>query len=255
MPESATITKICDPNWSYTPTYLQKMAFVEQFIESQPHNAKILEVACGEEVLVEEFGKKGWHIEGLDLNYESGCVRRGDVRNLPYPDACFDAVLFLDALEHLAFVDQPKALSEIHRVLKPQGHLVLSVPNLAHLNSRIGFLLRGKLDRTDAETDHVGERPLVEYQRLLKQCDFTAQKSTGISFTVPFVYRRIICRRPATFKWLHDALEPLARAFPSLAMLAIFVCHKGSEPRKGAKVSAIDRMQVARLGGHTQAFS
>src|SRR5439155_22377455 len=114
---------------------------------------------------------------------------------------------------------------------------------------------RGKLDRTDVETDHVGERPISEYQRLLKQCDFTTLKYTGISFTLPFIYRRIICRRPARFKWLHDALEPLARAFPSLAMLTIFVCQKGIEPRYGAKVSALKRRQVARLSGHPQAFS
>jgi len=38
------------------------------------------------------------------------------------------------------------------------------------------------------------------------------------------VYRRIICKRPAWFRWLHDLLEPLA--VPSLAMLNIFVCRK-----------------------------
>lgn len=247
--------KNLDPNWSYTPTYLQKMGFVGQFIQSQPHTAAILDVACGEGVLVEEFRQKGWLIDGLDLNYESKCVRRGDVRDLPYPDASFDTVLFLDALEHLAFEDQPKALSEIHRILKTRGNLVLSVPNLAHLNSRIRFLLKGNLDRTDIETNHVGERPLSEYQRLLSQCGFSTLKSIGVSFTIPFIYRRVICRHPAKFKWLHDALEPLARALPSLAMLTIFVCQKGSEPPRGDKISLFKRMQVARLSGHPRAFS
>jgi glycosyltransferase involved in cell wall biosynthesis/SAM-dependent methyltransferase/predicted O-methyltransferase YrrM len=247
--------KNLDPNWSYTPTYLKKMAFVRQFVHSQSRAAKILDVACGEGVLVEEFREKGWHIEGLDLNYESECVRRGDVRNLPYPDACFDAVLFLDALEHLAFEDQAKALSEIHRILKARGYLVLSVPNLAHLNSRIRFLLKGNLDRTDIETIHIGERPLSEYQRLLKQCGFSTLKYIGISFTLPFIYRRVICRRPAKFKWLHDLLEPLARAVPSLAMLTIFICQKGSEPPTGDKIPLFKRMQVARLSGQPQAFS
>jgi SAM-dependent methyltransferase len=216
-----------DPNWSYTPTYLQKMAFVRQFVQSLPRAAKILDVGCGEGVLVEEFRQMGWDIEGLDLNYESEFVRRGDVRAIPYLEASFDTVLFLDTLEHLAFEDQTKALVEIHRVLKPKGCLLLSVPNLAHLNSRIGFLLKGKLDRTDVETNHVGERPIFENERLLKQSDFRAVKCSGISFTLPFIYRRIICRSPAKFKWLHDAFEPLARAFPSLAMLTIFVCRKG----------------------------
>ncbi len=219
--------KNLDPNWSYTPTYLQKMAFVSQFIQSLPRAAKVLDVGCGEGVLVEEFRQKGWDIEGLDLNYESESVRRGDVREIPYPDASFDTVLFLDTLEHLAFEDQPKALSEINRVLKPSGYLVLSVPNLAHLNSRIRFLLKGRLDRTDVETNHIGERPLWEYEQLLKQRGYSVLQRVGTSFTLPLIYRRIICRRPAKYRWVHDALEPLARAFPALAMVTIFVCQKG----------------------------
>lgn len=47
-----------DPNWCYTPTYLHKMAFIRKFISSLPHNVKILDAGCGEEVLVEEFLRK-----------------------------------------------------------------------------------------------------------------------------------------------------------------------------------------------------
>ena len=92
-----------DPNWSYTPTYLRKMALVRQFIESQPPRYRILDAGCGEGVVVEEFRRKGWEIESLDLNYESEFVRHGDVLCAPYADASFDVVLFLDILEHLAY--------------------------------------------------------------------------------------------------------------------------------------------------------
>lgn len=186
-----------DPNWSYTPTYLRKIAFVQQFIESLPMTKKILDVGCGEGVLVEEFRKKGWAIEGLDMNYESEFVQRGDVKDMPYADASFDLIVCLDTLEHLTFEDQPKALSEIHRSLKPDGHLVMSVPNLAHLNSRVRFLLCGKLDRTDIELNHLGERPIWEYEQLLKKCGFYLLKRIGITLTLPYVYRRVICKHPA----------------------------------------------------------
>lgn len=146
-----------DPNWSYTPTYLQKMSEVRKFVESLPIKAKILDVACGEGVLVEEFRQKGWDIEGIDLNYQSEFVRRGDVCDLPYNNGEFDIVLFLDAFEHIEFKDQPMALSEINRVLNKSGYLVMSVPNLAHLNSRFRLLVRGVLDRTDIEENHPGE--------------------------------------------------------------------------------------------------
>lgn len=62
---------------------------------------------------------------------------------MPYHDNKFDLVICLDVLEHLAFKDQPLCLLEIRRVLKENGKLLISVPNLAHLNSRLRFFLKG----------------------------------------------------------------------------------------------------------------
>lgn len=223
-----------DPNWSYTPTYLRKMAFVRNFIAAQSRGIKILDVACGEGLLVEEFRQKGWQIEGIDLNYESEYVKRGDVCNMPYYlNASYDLVLFLDAMEHLLFEEQPKALAEIHRVLQPKGYFVISIPNLAHLNSRFRFFFQGNLDRADSEKDHPGERPIWEYEKLLRQSGFAVLKRIGITFTLPYIYRRIICKHPKRFRWLHDALEPLAQLFPSIAMLPIFVCKKANPVSSG----------------------
>ena len=199
-----------DPNWSYTPTYLRKMAFVRSILEKLPKDAKILDAGCGEGVLVEELRAKGRDIQGVDLNYESEFVKRGDVRNLPYPDNSFDAVLLLDVLEHLPFDAQAKALNELYRVLKFNGCLVLSAPNLAHLNSRFKFLLKGVFDRTDIEENHPGERPAAEYRKLLEDQGFQLNKSSGITFTFPILYRRIICQYPAGMRWL--ARAPIARA-------------------------------------------
>jgi len=46
---------------------------------------------------------------------------------LPWPDASWDWVLLLDVLEHL--VDPVRALQEARRLLRPQGRLVLNLPN------------------------------------------------------------------------------------------------------------------------------
>ena len=211
-----------DPNWSYTPTYLRKMAFVRCFVQTLPVEARILDAGCGEGVLVEEFSAQGRHIEGLDLNYESAFVRRGSILEMPYPDASFDLVLLLDVFEHLAYVDQPRALQEIRRVLVNNGYLLASIPNLAHLNSRFRLFFFGKLDRTDIETDHLGERPMWENVKLIRQAGFEIERIKGITLTLPGIYRQVICRRPAWFRWLHDLLAFFA--FPQLAMLNIFVC-------------------------------
>src|SRR5262245_54305512 len=206
-----------DPNWSYTPTYLRKVRFVEDFVNALPRSTRILDVGCGEGVLVERFHERGWTIAGVDANYASDLVRLGDARNLPHEDQSFDLVMLLDVLEHIGFSEQSQALSEISRVLRPDGYFLMSVPNLAHFNSRVRLFFQGNLDRTDAETDHIGERPIWEHKTLLEKCGFSILDCVGLTFSLPYVYRDIICKNPARFRWLHDALEPCAAIFPTLA--------------------------------------
>jgi SAM-dependent methyltransferase len=212
-----------DPDWSFTPTYLRKMRAVRAFIDGLPRQARILDAGCGEGVLVAEYRGQGREIEGLDLNYESESVRRGDVRCLPWKPGSFDAVLLLDVLEHLQFDQQSVALAEIARVLKPGGSLVVSVPNLANLNSRCRLLLRGRLDRADSELEHPGERPMAEYLELLTAAGFRPDRLIGVTLTVPLVYRRLVCRWPRRLRWLHDLTEPLAARLPGLALLVVVI--------------------------------
>jgi glycosyltransferase involved in cell wall biosynthesis/SAM-dependent methyltransferase len=58
----------------------------------------------------------------------------------PYPDGHFSTVLCCELLEHLA-VDPMHMMTEINRILKPGGHLVLTTPNLASLRSLSAILL------------------------------------------------------------------------------------------------------------------
>jgi len=61
---------------------------------------------------------------------------------LPFPDCNFDLLLFLEVIEHF-FCRPQLAFSEMHRVLKPGGFLLLSTPNAQHWH-RIGYLLAGR---------------------------------------------------------------------------------------------------------------
>jgi 2-polyprenyl-3-methyl-5-hydroxy-6-metoxy-1,4-benzoquinol methylase len=60
--------------------------------------------------------------------------------------APFDAIVFADALEHL--VDPWNVLRQMRSLLVPQGHVLLSVPNVAHWTARLN-LLRGRFDYAD----------------------------------------------------------------------------------------------------------
>jgi len=216
-----------DPNWSYTPTYLKKMSYVHNFIDGLPKNARILDAGCGEGVLVEEYSRKGRLIEGIDINYSSKYVRQGTVTAMPYENHSFDVVLLLDVFEHIPFADQPKALQEIGRVLKNEGSLLLSIPNLAHLTSRFRFFFRGELDRSDIEINHVSERPLNENKKVLMENGFIIEELKGITLTIPFIYRGVICKKPAQYRWLHDLLDYVA--IPKYSMLNMFKCRAKRE--------------------------
>ena len=196
-----------DPAWDYYPTYVAKLEAVRRWLDALPPGTRVLDAGCGEGVVVEEYAGR-LAIEGLDPNYSSNRVRTGSLTALPYADATFDRALCLDVLEHLSFEDQPRALAELHRVLRTGGELLVSVPNLAHLQSRIHFLLRGRLIRTASELKHPGDRPITEYLQLSTRAGFELVARRGIFPTVPIV-TRLIRRNPQSLLPLHRWLSRL----------------------------------------------
>jgi SAM-dependent methyltransferase len=53
---------------------------------------------------------------------------------LPFADGTFHVVVFCEVIEHL-LMDPVGALLEIRRVLRPEGRLILSTPNVARLEN------------------------------------------------------------------------------------------------------------------------
>ncbi len=61
----------------------------------------------------------------------------GDIQSLPLPDASEEAIICLSVLEH---VENPfKAAAELHRVLKPGGMCLISVPFLFYYHAEKGY--------------------------------------------------------------------------------------------------------------------
>lgn len=199
--------RVPDPDWDYYPTYIAKLNVVRNWLDSLPPETRVLDAGCGEGVLVDEYAGR-LRIEGLDPNYSSDRVRNGSVTALPFEDATFDRALCLDVLEHLTFEEQPRALAELRRVLRPGGELLVSVPNLAHLQSRVHFLLRGRLIRTASELKHPGDRPASDYIDLARRAGLTLVARQGIFPTIP-ILTHLIRKSPARLLPLHRALTRL----------------------------------------------
>jgi SAM-dependent methyltransferase len=59
--------------------------------------------------------------------------------SLPFGDASFDLVICTEVLEHLLWPQN--LLREVVRVLRPNGSLIASVPNIASLSYRVAWLM------------------------------------------------------------------------------------------------------------------
>lgn len=87
-----------------------------------------------------------------------------EVDEFPYPDASFDVVLFSELIEHLA-INPVWTLAEIHRVLRPGGHVIVTTPNALSIE-RLDELLYGGSAEVDryAPTFGYGARHNREYE-------------------------------------------------------------------------------------------
>lgn len=195
------------PDWEFYPTYIAKLRAVREWLDELPAGTPVLDAGCGEGILVEEYAGR-LAITGIDPNYSSALVTSGSLTALPYPDATFDRALCLDVLEHLTFEEQPRAIAELYRVLRPGGRLLVSVPNLAHLQSRVHFLLLGRLIRTASEFKHPGDRPAEDYIEMSRRAGFELVNRRGIFPTVPVV-TRLIRRHPRKLMPVHRWLTRL----------------------------------------------
>lgn len=212
-----------DSSWPYLPVYLEKMSNVRQFLDKINPKNHILDAGCGEGVLVEEYHQRGYSITGIDLNYSSDLVKKGSIVDIPYPDSAFDIVLNLDVLEHLAFMQQKNAIREFARVLKPNGLLFVSLPNLAHFASRLMFATSGKLIRTSEAERHIGDRPIGEFVVLLREY-FNIQSRKGVFPTYPLL-SLLTLWKPSKVIALHRFYNSVA-AYPNWCFLNLMVCKK-----------------------------
>jgi SAM-dependent methyltransferase len=102
--------------------------------EGSADRRQILDVGCGTGTMLSHLASFG-KAQGVDIDeeavgycHERGLldVRLGEAAKLPFEDGSFDLVTALDVVEHLD--DDVAALREMRRVLRPGGHLLVTVP-------------------------------------------------------------------------------------------------------------------------------
>lgn len=113
--------------------------------------------------------------EGLGASVPCGSVL-GYAMELPFSAAVFEGVLLLDVLEHLHSADIDLCLSEVRRVMRPGGKLLVSTPNRL---SGPWDARREFPDSHDAPGLHLNELSISQALRLLKRHGFRPLAFSG----------------------------------------------------------------------------
>ncbi|MEQ7050340.1 bifunctional glycosyltransferase family 2 protein/class I SAM-dependent methyltransferase [Paenibacillaceae sp. P-4] len=180
-----TNVKKYENKWGFNPDYSQHIRTEIVNLIDSPLDAKlnVLEVgcACGGTLLKIKNVYKNSTLYGIELNEKAAEVAsliaevsasNIETEQLPYPESHFDYVIFADVLEHL--YDPWKVLINIKQYLKPNGKVLISLPNIMH-QSVIRPLLHGYWTYQDAgilDRTHVRFFTLHEINKMLLETGY-----------------------------------------------------------------------------------
>jgi len=114
------------------------------------NRANILDIGCYDGTLLSLIKNKKNNLYGLDASdYAVEKCRRKKIKikqfflngqeKIPFKSSFFDLIIVGEIIEHI--YDTDFFLEEISRLLKPNGYLLISTPNIASLGRRLLLLL------------------------------------------------------------------------------------------------------------------
>jgi len=87
----------------------------------------LLDAGAGAGEYRELVESKGYEYFGIDIEPRADFIQKADICELPFKGETFDCAIVVDVIEHIQ--DDTKAIKELKRVLKPEGFLIIHVPN------------------------------------------------------------------------------------------------------------------------------
>lgn len=141
---------------NYAQNHKTRLAFDLEALNHQfpnPEGVKMLELGALPFILSVGAQKMGYEVVALDRNPDrfSRVLKENQLQTvafdlalgtLPFEDATFDVLVMNEVLEHLN-LNLSKLFKELLRVLRPEGVLMLSTPNLRSAMGFYNFMFRG----------------------------------------------------------------------------------------------------------------
>jgi len=113
-------------------------------ISKYKRKGRFLDIGCATGFLLDEAKKQGWDAEGVELSEWSvnfakdklGLkVFQGHLNEANFPSKYFDVIVLTDVVEHV--IDPSGLMEEARRLLKPDGILYISTPDIESLLSKL----------------------------------------------------------------------------------------------------------------------
>ncbi|MBU2575021.1 MAG: class I SAM-dependent methyltransferase [Elusimicrobia bacterium] len=118
----------------------ERKRIVEKF--KKPPGA-LLDLGCGTGGFLKVMARGGWKAQGIEksdkikkYSTEENKIYCADLLDMKFDGGSFDVITLWQVLEHLS--DPKKYLAEINRLLKEDGILVVSVPNIGSMQAKFG---------------------------------------------------------------------------------------------------------------------
>lgn len=211
--------------------YYSTHAIIERSIKS---NSDVLDVGCASGYFAQLLKQKNCKVWGLDndeksLNIAQQFCHRVNRMNLEngftpniLPSQSFDYILFLDVLEHLKTPEN--LLIQAKNYLKPDGKIIISLPNSATLWLRLQ-LLTGNFNYTETgilDKTHLRFYTFTTFRKLLENHGFKIIYALhNVDLGILPGIGRILKRLPLQIQYLITKLRPQV-----FATQMVFICQK-----------------------------
>jgi len=195
-----------EKEFSHVPNFTGYMGIIFGIIQNGKKSQKVLDIPAGNGLLAARLRECGHEAVCADINREKPDYVFADLNErLPFPDREFDTCVCMEGIEHV--LDSAALISELCRITRPGGRIIISLPNIQNAYSRLNFLCTGYFYQFDPwssrhlrngeliDRGHIAPISLVQLRYLFRHYGARLLSVTGdrwkkkwlIPFLLPFL--------------------------------------------------------------------
>ena len=205
---------------------------LSKIVAKVPHGALVLDVGCGSGMMGRFLSENNeCVVDGVDIDPEAIALARPKYRNIAvanlerdslmafFQPGIYDCIVVADVADHLVHPEQ--LFEDIKKLLKPDGRLLFSIPNISHISAglelilgKFGYQNSGLLDSTHVRfysrqgfVDKLASSGIYVEEIDTVQRDFDKTEFAGYEHFPQHWVRDIVASRDdaLTYQWIMTA--------------------------------------------------